>query len=509
MPETFAVRKHSDAALIGEPFLDGRVFLNQGDSRDVLKTLPDSSIDSIVTDPPYALVSIVKRFGKEGAAPAKVREGGSGAYARASAGFMGQQWDTGEVAFAVEFWAECYRVLKPGGFIAAFSGSRTSHRMAVAIEDAGFEIRDNIIDMLASDEPWRLFLESLDDAQRSALARLLDDVSPSGLLAYCYGTGFPKSHDVSKALDKHLGAARQKVRIPASAVANTKARQDSRPYIEAAKANGYHEIDSNDPVTVEALMAKGFGTALKPAFEPIVLARKPLIGSVAENWLEHGTGGLNVDGCRIAGPKPDTTRGAGGQNGVFGKLGAQGRVVDDGRGRHPANVVHDGSPEVVGCFPESDGQAGAVGPAQGARGRTLVYGEYGPRPLAEPRGDAGSASRFFYSAKADDDDRIGSKHPTVKRVELMMWLVRLVTPKGGIVLDPFAGSGSTGEAAWAEGMHCVLVEREPKFCDDIRRRLKLVFAGPDERKREAVKANGKAKELADETDEIPLFKALV
>jgi len=158
-----------------ETFLNGKVMLHAGDSRDVLKTLGDCSIDSIVTDPPYALVSIVKRFGKSGSAAVKVPEGGSGAYARASAGFMGKKWDTGETAFAVEFWAECLRVLKPGGHVAAFSGTRTYHRMACAIEDAGFEIRDQ--------------------------------------LAWCYGSGFPKSHDVSKGIDKAAGAEREVVGV--------------------------------------------------------------------------------------------------------------------------------------------------------------------------------------------------------------------------------------------------------------------------------------------------------
>lgn len=495
--------------MIGEAFLNGRVFLNHGDSRDVLKTLPDNCIDSIVTDPPYALVSIVKRFGKDGAAPVKKGKGKSatGAFARASAGFMGQHWDTGETAFAVEFWAECFRVLKPGGHVAAFSGTRTAHRMTVAIEDAGFEIRDDILNMIARDEPWRLFLESLDDAQRSALARLLDDVSPSGLLAWCYGTGFPKSHDVSKALDKKLGAKRERVRIPAAAVGNQKARQNSRPYIEAAKATGYHEVDGNDPVTVEALLAKGFGTALKPAWEPIVLARKPFPGSVAENWLEHGTGGLNIDGCRVGErEKPKVTDPKRTSN-TYGEIDSPGGKLLP-PGRHPANIIHDGSPDVVSLFPEAPGQLRRVGPEHGDRPSRGIFGDFGPRPDSEPRSDGGSAARFYYSAKADSDDRIGSSHPTVKPVDLMMWLVRLVTPKGGIVLDPFAGSGSTGEAAWAEGMRCILIERETKFCADIRRRLKLILAGPDERAREALKANGKAKELADAPDEIPLFKAL-
>lgn len=243
----------------GEQFLDGKVTLYNGDSRDVLKSIPDNSIDSVVTDPPYALVSIVKRFGGENSAPAKDGD----VYARASAGFMGKQWDTGETAFAVEFWAEVMRVLKPGGHVIAASGTRTYHRLAVAIEDAGFEIRD--------------------------------------MVQWLYGSGFPKSHDVSKGIDKALGAERDKVRHkPRPETSGTMAgSSDSRPWIEKSREVGYHEVDSNQPATPEAAQWQGWGTALKPACEPWVLARKPLISTVAANVLTHGCGALNIDGCRV------------------------------------------------------------------------------------------------------------------------------------------------------------------------------------------------------------------
>lgn len=392
-------------------FLDGRVELRPGDCRDVIKAMPDNSVDAVVTDPPYALVSIQKRFGKPGSAAAQ--HGTDGLYARASAGFMGKQWDTGETAFAAEFWAEVLRVLKPGGYVAAFSGTRTYHRMAVAIEDAGFEIRDQ--------------------------------------LAWCYGSGFPKSHDVSKAIDKHLGAKREKVRV--TNVRNPKATGGgkdgaegaTRPWIEEALKRGYHEKDGDTPATDAAREWQGWGTALKPAWEPICLARKPLIGTVAENVLEHGTGALNIDATRIGDSGgPATVAGDRHNKTVhaFGNgLGAQGgyiTVID--KGRWPANIVHDGAPELPEEF------------------------------------------RFFYSAKADKNDRLGSKHPTVKPVDLMQWLVRLVTPKGGLVLDPFAGSGSTGEAAWREGMRCILVEREEEYQADIVRRMELADKGPATRK---------------------------
>lgn len=358
-------------------FLDGRVLLHPGDCRERIHTIPDASIDAVVTDPPYALVSIGKRFGKAGAAPAKA--GTDGLYARASAGFMGQQWDTGETAFAVEFWAEVLRVLKPGGHLVAFSGTRTYHRMAVAIEDAGFEIRDQ--------------------------------------LGWAYGSGFPKSYDVAKGIDKAAGIWRGQ----AGAVVI-----ESQP----SKGREYARTPKGEPVTEAANRVKGWGTAIKPAWEPIAFARRPLTGTVTENVLEHGPGALNIDGCRLS---PEA-----------------GELV----GRWPANILHDGSDEVSAVF--------------------------------------GEAARFFYSAKADADDRIGSKHPTVKPVELMRWLCRLVTPPGGRILDPFAGTGTTGEAAFHEGFRAVLIEREEAYQADIARRMELAIAGPMTRQVESIKARGKA-----------------
>lgn len=390
----------------GEQFLDGKVTLYNGDSRDVLKSIPDNSIDSVVTDPPYALVSIVKRFGGESAAPAKDGD----VYARASAGFMGKQWDTGETAFAVEFWAEVMRVLKPGGHVVAASGTRTYHRLAVAIEDAGFEIRDQIL--------------------------------------WLYGSGFPKSHDVSKGIDKAAGGVRDKVRHKArpESSGTMAGSSDTRPWIEKPRELGYHEVDGGEPATPEAAQWQGWGTALKPACEPWVLARKPLIGTVAVNVLEHGTGALNIDACRvgadIVGWGGGERKGGGTWNeGTCGLRGGEARPVE---GRWPANVIHDDA-------------------------------------LSEEWG------RYFYSAKADAIDRIGSKHPTVKPVDLMQYLCRLITPPGGVVLDPFAGSGSTGEAAWREGFRCVLIERETDYAEDIRERLRLADQGVATKKRAIAK----------------------
>lgn len=392
-----------------EEFLGGKVRLACGDSRDVLKDLPDASIDSVVTDPPYALVSIQKRFGKPGSASAK------DVYGRGAAGFMGKQWDTGETAFAVEFWAEVLRVLKPGGHLLAFSGTRTYHRMVVAIEDAGFEIRDQI--------------------------------------GWVYGSGFPKSHDVSKAIDKKLGAKRSKVRHkPRAETSGTMSgSSDTRPWIEESRLKGFHEVDGP-----EAAEWQGWGTALKPAWEPIVMARKPLIGTIAENVMEHATGAINVDGCRVGNDGGTISDGEPNRlNEVYGDgMGGLKAISVAGLGRWPANIIHDGSDEVESGFPSYDGA---------------------------------SAARYFYTAKADGDDRLGAKHPTVKPLDLMQYLCRLVTPPGGVVLDPFAGTGSTGEAAWREGFSCILIEREAEYQEYIRKRMHIAPQHSSARKLAAAK----------------------
>lgn len=476
-----------------ESLLDGRVMLRAGDCREVLRTLPDNSIDSGVMDPPYALVSIGKRFGKPGSAPAQ--HGRDGLYARASAGFMGQEWDTGETAFAVEFWVEVHRVLKPGAHLVAFSGTRTYHRMVCAIEDAGFEIRDQ--------------------------------------LAWVYGSGFPKNHDVSKAIDKRkdwsalpklqgaIAAARKKLAISQSEAARRMGligpgealggggfmwfetgmrlpTPDEWPRLKAAlelddefdlcfeeaerEITGTVEEWSNrtnyaltskdgfrrdKPASPDAERWQGWGTALKPAWEPIVLARKPLSGTVAENVLKHGTGALNIDVCRVG----DDEMAATSSNGVLVSQnramagGNYGRVAAGTKiGRWPANIAHDGSLEVLAAL--------------------------------------GDAARFFYSAKADADDRLGAKHPTVKPVDLMQWLVRLVTPPGGTVLDAFAGTGTTGEAAWREGFNAILIEREAAYQADIRKRMELAAAGPATR-RAAIGAAKAERGI----DPLPLFAA--
>lgn len=484
-------------------FLDGKVALHPGDCRDVLRALPDCSIDSVVTDPPYALVSIVKRFGGKNAAPAKDGD----VYARSSAGFMGKQWDTGETAFAMEFWTEVLRVLKPGGHLVAFSGTRTYHRMVCAIEDAGFEIRDQI--------------------------------------GWAYGSGFPKSHDVSKGIDKLAGVERQKIAVGAP-VKRMIPGADQNSDGSWIKDNGrLYQPGIEVPATEAAMQWNGWGTALKPAWEPICLARKSLDGTVARNVLVHGVGGLNIDGCRVdasARPLRELDAKATNSNVYAGRTGdgGLGKGLDGGSkavgttdlGRWPANLVHDGSDEVLACFPDSPGQQGdlkGTEPSRTGDENTVAYGKYNERRefkarrdgeasanrrytenggtdfAALPgmrRSDGASAARFFYTSKADADDRLGSKHPTVKPLDLMQWLVRLVTPKGGTCLDPFAGTGTTGEAAWREGCRAILIEREEEYQADIARRMELA-ANPT--KRAAVAAT---KNKLEDPNTLPLFSTV-
>jgi DNA modification methylase len=433
-----------------EKFLNETITLHGGDNRDVLKTLADSSIDSVVTDPPYALVSIGKRFGSPDAQLPNNGGPMANQYNRVARGFMGKQWDTGETAFAVEFWQEIYRVLKPGGHVVAFSGTRTYHRMACAIEDAGFEIRD--------------------------------------MLQWLYGSGFPKSHDVSKGIDRAAGAEREIIGE------NPTYRKDQT---DAPSFTLQRNPNLTAPATDAAIQWQGWGTALKPACEPICLARKPLIGTVAANVLAHGTGALNINGTRIGTRTISTGEVVSDNSSMSGPNYGRVETGETTEGRWPANVLHDGSEEVLAGFPN-------VEPHGSPQSNSIMGGVFGNGQSALSLNqfiDSGSAARFFYTAKADAEDRSGSKHPTIKPVDLIQWLVRLVTPKGGTILDPFAGSGSTGEAAWREGMKCVLIEREEEYLVDIRRRLEMADQGPVAREHSRIKASGKA----EHHDSLPLF----
>lgn len=442
-------------------FHDNRVNLWDGDCREVLAGFEANSFDACVTDPPYHFASIVKRFAKENPedveknfALRKLPTQGTGVFARASRGFMGKAWDGGQIAHEPETWAAVLRVLKPGAHLVAFHAPKNWHRLALAIEDAGFEIRDNLL--------------------------------------WLFGSGFPKSHDVSKAIDKALGAEREILsERPAYGIGGNGCLNG---HAEGALAR------VTIPASDLAKLFEGFGTALKPAYEPIVLARKPLSEStIAANVMEHGTGAINIDACRVGTevetwPKSRSYAPGQIQPGGKGKTVATG---DAPPGRWPANLIHDGSKEVVEGFPETGISAGGrIGNAGGGDVQNLPIGQFSK---GDPGfGDTGSAARFFYTSKADKHDRTGSRHPTVKPIDLMQWLVRLVTPPKGHIIDCFAGTGTTAEAAMREGFRCTLIEREPEYLADIERRMALVFEG------EASRSVAMAK-LQDEGDALPLF----
>lgn len=369
------------------------------DCRDVMSLyLEDNSVDAIVTDPPYGL------------------------------SFMGKDWDHGVPG--IEFWKEMLRVLKPGGHLLSFGGSRTYHRMASAVEDAGFEIRDQIM--------------------------------------WVYGSGFPKSLDVSKALDNASGAEREVIGVAGKSGI-------TRSCMAGNFTGG--EYMKTAPATDAARQWQGWGTALKPAHEPLVLARKPLIGTVAANVLAHGTGGLNIDGCRVETTDPvPVIKSTGGRK--FEQPHTQPDRINkqvgwNTSGRWPANLIHDGSDEVVSCFPDAKGQQGDLIGHSKKRGNG-IYGEFPPANDAIKRVEAETtAARFFYAAKASKKDRDdGNAHPTVKPTDLMAYLCRLVTPAGGVVLDPFMGSGSTGKAAIREGFRFIGAEREAAYYAIAEARLK-------------------------------------
>lgn len=451
-------------------FHDNRVNLWDGDCREVLAGFEANSFDACVTDPPYHFASIVKRFAKENPedveknfALRKLPTQGTGVFARASRGFMGKAWDGGQIAHEPETWAAVLRVLKPGAHLVAFHAPKNWHRLALAIEEAGFEIRDNLL--------------------------------------WLFGSGFPKSHNVSKAIDKALGQKGRlgEYRTPTHAGNERMHEGYQRPWRDDPDAEA-GTLREYLPGSDLAIKFNGFGSSLKPAYEPIVLARKPLSEStIAANVMEHGTGAINIDACRVGTevetwPKSRSYAPGQIQPGGKGKTVATG---DAPPGRWPANLIHDGSKEVVEGFPETGISAGGrIGNAGGGDVQNLPIGQFSK---GDPGfGDTGSAARFFYTSKADKHDRTGSRHPTVKPIDLMQWLVRLVTPPKGHIIDCFAGTGTTAEAAMREGFRCTLIEREPEYLADIERRMALVFEG------EASRSVAMAK-LQDEGDALPLF----
>ena len=388
-----------------------------GDCLEQMKSLEDDSVDSVICDPPYGL------------------------------SFMGKRWDYDVPS--VEIWAECLRVLKPGGHLLAFAGTRTQHRMAVRIEDAGFEIRD--------------------------------------MIAWCYGSGFPKSLDVSKAIDKAAGFQRDRIPGGQGGVNNILGTRKCGEAISDQAISG--EAISDQAISGEAGQWSGWGTALKPALEPITMARKPFKGTVANNVLEHGTGAINVDGCRVA--TTDTysyPNGAGG-NGFHGGVG---RPSDGSRtdtpcmnkaGRWPANLIHDGSDEVVNLFPQTGvskgGNSTQINVGSGRYNWNNGETQKTPDGVDPGYGDSGSAARFFYCSKASKSERgLENNHPTVKPVELMRYLCRLITPPNGIVLDPFMGSGSTGKAALLEGFGFIGIEMDENYFHIAEKRINEVKNTP-------------------------------
>jgi DNA modification methylase len=494
-------------------YQDEQVTLYCGDNLEVMSSLAKESISAIVTDPPYGL------------------------------SFMGKRWDYDVPS--VETWRLVFDLLKPGGHLLSFAGTRTQHRMAVNIEDAGFEIRD--------------------------------------MIAWVYGSGFPKSLAVDKAIDKMDAAEAQQARryrftawvrstgvtsaqIDAATGTNmgghytTAASQPAimtREHLEQCRhllgdvpewvereadirsvesknfaerevvgqktagmgtgqtfgmlqsegrnAEAEKVLDITAPATDAAKQWQGWGTALKPALEPITVARKPFKGTVASNVLEHGTGGLNIDGCRVE-AEPELAKnwqrnqsqsaleGRNAMNGGLNTIDLRGYAP---AGRWPANLIHDGSDEVVGLFPET--KSGKGRPAGVGSGKSMFAGS---SRTGFTVGDSGSAARFFYCAKASKRDRNegcdgieekrpdtrtqtgmgtfdekgvakqSNHHPTVKPTDLMAYLCRLITPPSGLILDPFMGSGSTGKAAVREGFRFIGIEQSEEYCEIALARIK-------------------------------------
>ena len=420
--------------------------LHTGNCLDVMATMEPSSIDTIVTDPPYGL------------------------------SFMGKAWDHGVPG--VEFWIAALRVAKPGAFLIAFGGTRTFHRLACEIEDAGWELRDTI--------------------------------------GWIYGSGFPKSLDISKAIDKANGAEREIVGRRTDRAATPKRDMRGGNYVGASTNIDLSAITA--PATEAAKEWDGYGTALKPAWEPIIVAMKPVDRTFANNALAHGIAGINVDGCRIDAPAGNGVWGSSNKTVNPDRTFVGSPEADEYRteqhplGRFPANIIHDGSEEVLAVFPQSNGQQGNLTGQSKDRISTGIYSDMPAAKEFTARNDTGSAARFFYCAKASRSERedgmygtpekpmlwsSGEKnpgsfqsentnrkaknnHPTVKPIALMRYLVRLTrTPKGGVVLDPFTGSGSTGVACALEGRDFIGIDVAPEYVEIAKKRIAHAELQPD------------------------------
>jgi DNA modification methylase len=594
-------------------YLDGRVAVHAGDCLEVLKTLADNSIDSVITDPPYHLTSIVNRFGRSQMESGETQPPNRGAqYKRLSKGFMGKQWDGGDIAFRPELWAEVLRVLKPGGHMFAFGGDRTYHRMTCAIEDAGFEIRRMYLWVYGQGFP------KSHDIALEYEKTLCEQVEIDEKIVWVYrddGTPLDRGNyrhpsaiqwdgfgtDVKPALEpiclarKPLGTGDINVRRnveyairergfdgefswseSAESVGSPKAKranlrtelsvetsaeiagasqiENTKNGVQIsqknAKINGTQNIDKNTttklagankdcatkfltimdgvaPVVAKQNMRSspsiislaeerhidaksvpiftetssednflktsesfaGIATGLSGSQEHVLIKREgnsfvwpenlpkfvqSKLLNVAENVLKWGTGALNIDGCRI--PTSDIMSIGSNNHADAAVFHSTNRLNSNGQdplGRWPANLCHDGSPEVLAGFPET--KSGQLKAHQVHRTKVSTYGAPTQGSSASEYGnDSGSAARFFYCAKANKDDRLGSKHPTVKPIKLLQWLVRLIAPPGGTVLDCFAGTGTTGQAAYSEGFSAILIERETEYLADIERRMMVM-----------------------------------
>jgi DNA modification methylase len=412
-----------------------------GNCLELLKTLDDNSVDSIVTDPPYGL-SNHKLDDVIGCLSAWI----SGeSYNPNKKGFMGKEWDAWVPG--PEIWREALRVLKPGGHILAFAGTRSMDLMCISIRLAGFELRDSI--------GWA------------------HDEGGAPLLSWVYSSGFPKSLDISKAIDKAEGALENQ-----SVGFNVAGKNSGLGVIQRKELRSDNpDYKKYSPSTESAQQWQGWGSALKPSWEPIILARKPLDETLVSNVLKYGTGGINIDDCRIDGKppsvaQPNLNRGL---PGIYNwTIKGRNGEMSEASGRWPANTIIDGSEEVVSLFPITK-PAKAAHRGEG-KGKSNVYGVYGGESTVRGHDDTrGSAARFFYCSKASKKDREEyNDHPTVKPNDLMRYLCRLITPPGGIVLDCFMGSGSTGKAALMEDFHFIGIEMDEHYCEIADKRLSSI-----------------------------------
>jgi DNA modification methylase len=453
-----------------------------GDCLVEMPLMEEESIDSIVTDPPYGLA------------------------------FMGKNWDHGIPG--TPFWVEALRVLKPGGYLLAFGGTRTFHRLACAIEDAGFEIRDCVMWVYGSGFPKSLDVSKAIDKvgganiswfgpwlrkERESRGISAHDLAERGgfykninhgglVVNWELGYGLPTSSQFNKVceiLDLPFEPIEEVERRVLGTITKARAQGSGSALPTLGASVEYKTWEITAPEHEKAKQWDGWGTALKPAWEPIIVARKPLIGTVAANVLRYGTGVINIDGCRVetaeslgrfnnAKPIENKVNDGDPKAKPLCRMQQTASLVDNsgGLGRWPANLIHDGSEDAVNLFPQSSGKGGDSSGGT-ALGQDSGWNAHNNRTVPiERRNDAGSAARFFYCAKASKKDRgSGNTHPTVKPQSLMRYLCKLVTRSGGIILDPFMGSGSTGVAAHLEGFDFIGIEKDENYIEIAKARI--------------------------------------